>query len=37
MCVYVYVFFYFGSMESSGGKGGEASNKIAFYMYIYLL
>ena len=34
MCVYVCVFFNFGSMENSGGKGGEDSNKIAFYIYI---
>ena len=28
------IFFYFWSMESSGGKGGEDSNKNTFYMYI---
>ena len=32
--MYVY-FFYFWSMESSGGKGGEDSNKNTFYMYIF--
>lgn len=28
------VFFLFGGMESSGGKGGEDSSGNNFYMYI---